>query len=405
MKHTKINEKFSENFKNIPKSFIREILNIAGSEKMISFAGGLPNPDFFPVEALKKSALEAFDTNGVEMLQYAGTRGYLPLRQWIADRYNKKYRLSVKAKNIIITNGSQQAIDVLSKMFVNPGDGVLVEKPTYLGGIQALSAYSPRFYETKLEKDGPDIIETGRVFDQNDVKLMYAIPNFQNPSGITYSEEKRKQIAALLEYHNVLMLEDDPYNEICFDENCEMPVYAYAPKHVFWTGSFSKMIAPGLRMGWVVIPDGYAEYFERAKQSVDLHSNNLSQYVVYQYLTNNYIDRHLIIIRKAYARQCTFMQQLIEKYLPHDVQFTKPRGGMFLWLKLPDRIDACKLVERTLKQNVVFVPGVSFYVSPNGKSNVRMNFSNASEKKMEEGIRIIASELKEMLQRVNGVSH
>lgn len=405
MKQANNHEKFSENFKQIPKSFIREILNVAGSDKMISFAGGLPNPDYFPIEALKHSAGVVFQNNGVEMLQYAGSRGYLPLRQWIANRYNKKYQLSIQAENIIITNGSQQAIDVIGKMFVNCGDDVLVEKPTYLGGIQALSAYRPRFLETCLNSDGPDIVETGRIFEENDVKLMYAIPNFQNPSGITYSEEKRIKLASLLNNHKVLMLEDDPYNEICFDQKCAKPVYAYASEQVFWTGSFSKMVAPGLRMGWVVIPDGLSAYFERAKQSVDLQSNNLSQHIIYHFLVNNDIDQHLKTIRNAYARQCALMQQLIERYMPHNVHYTKPRGGMFLWLKLPYKIDAYELVERTMKQNVVFVPGSSFFVSANGQSNIRMNFSNASDDKMEEGIRIMASELKTMIHQTEESLH
>ncbi|MCF8362989.1 MAG: PLP-dependent aminotransferase family protein [Prolixibacteraceae bacterium] len=396
MKNTKIKQQFSENFKSIPKSFIREILNVARSEKMISFAGGLPNPDFFPVEALKNSTCKVFEDKGNELLQYSGSRGYLPLREWIANRYNNKYGLSINTENVIITSGSQQAIDVMGKMFVSPGDGVLVEKPTYLGGIQALSAYSPKFYEVDLKEEGPDISQAENILDGNSIKLMYAIPNFQNPSGITYSEESRKQMATLLEHHNILMLEDDPYNEICFDKECLPPVYAYAPEQVFWTGSFSKMIAPGLRLGWVVVPDGMAEFFERAKQSTDLHSNNLSQYVIYRYLLNNDIDKHLEVIRKAYKRQCLQMQKLLEKYMPAGVQFTKPGGGMFLWLTLPEEIDAMELVKRTMKKDVVFVPGSSFYVSSSGKSNVRMNFSNASEVNMEKGIQIIASELKEM---------
>lgn len=400
MKNRKIEQQFSENFKNIPKSFIREILNVAGSGQMISFAGGLPNPGFFPVEALSDAACEVFDNKGDELLQYSGSRGYLPLREWIASRYNNKYGLSIKAENVIITNGSQQAIDVMGKMFVNPGDGVLVEKPTYLGGIQALSAYSPNFYEVELKKEGPDITQVATVFEMNAIKMMYGIPNFQNPSGISYSESYRKQMATLLEHHNVLMLEDDPYNEICFDGKCLPPVYSFAPGQVFWTGSFSKMIAPGLRLGWVIVPDGMADFFERAKQSTDLHSGNLSQYVIYQYLTNNDIDEHLELVRGAYKQQCELMQELLKEYMPAGVRFTKPGGGMFLWLNLPEGIDAAELVNRTMKKGVVFVPGSSFFVSLNGQSNVRMNFSNASSDKMEEGIRVIAAELKELIKRV-----
>jgi 2-aminoadipate transaminase len=387
------NTKFSGNFNNIPKSFIREILEVATQNEMISFAGGLPNPAFFPVKELEQSAIEVLRNQGTSVLQYAGSQGYLPLREWIANRYSRKYQMHIKPENVVITNGSQQTIDVVAKMFLNKGDGVIVEKPTYLGGIQALSAYLPQFLSVDLREDGPDLKQVEEHCLNNCPKFMYAIPNFQNPSGLCYSKQKREKLALLLKEYNLLFLEDDPYNEIRFDGDDLKPLFSYVPDQVFWTGSFSKMVAPGLRMGWVVLPDGLAPHFIKAKQSTDLHSNNLTQYMLYHYLTHNNIDEHLCKIRNGYKQQCGSMKEMIAKYFPKNVKATSPQGGMFLWLTLPDEIDSEVLIGDCLKKGVAFVPGRSFFTSGKGNQHIRMNFTNSSFENMEKGIRIMANEL------------
>lgn len=385
--------KFSSNFKQIPVSFIRQILEVANTQNMISFAGGLPNPEFFPVEALEKSSSEMFKTRGHALLQYAGSQGYLPLRQWIAQRYSTMFDKEIRADNIVITSGSQQTIDIISKLFVNPGDGIIIEKPTYLGAIQAMSAYSPRFLPVDLLDDGPDVDAIDNICCTDLPKFMYAIPSFQNPSGICYSDNKRTALANILKKYNLLMLEDDPYYELRFRGKQQKPIFCSAPNNVCWTGSFSKMIAPGLRLAWVILPDELVAPFIRAKQSTDLHTNNLSQYIAHNYLTNNNIDEHLQTIRKAYKQQCTDMLQAINKNFGNMVQTTKPDGGMFLWLKIPENIDAGLLVEKCLLKGLAFVPGNSFYTNGAGSNCIRMNFSNSSKPKIEAGIKIMNDEM------------
>ena len=388
--------KLSMNFRQIPKSFIREILDVADQKNIISFAGGLPNPDYFPVKELTHSANEVFSQFGSLLLQYAGSQGYFPLREWIANRYSKKYNQPISPDNIVITNGSQQTIDIVSKMFLDQGDGVIVEKPTYLGGIQALSAYSPEFLEVDLRSNGPNLEQIEAHCMNHVPKFMYSIPNFQNPSGICHSAESRKKLAFLLKTYNLLMLEDDPYNEIRFKGEELPPLFHLAPDQVIWTGSFSKMVAPGLRMGWVILPDHLVVPFIRAKQSTDLHSNNLSQYILHHYLTNNNIDDHLQRIRKAYREQSEFMLQMIREHFPESIKSTAPEGGMFLWLTLPKTINADELISRCLEKGVAFVPGTSFFTSANGVHNIRMNFSNSSFEKIEKGIKLMALELKKV---------
>lgn len=388
--------KLSMNYKRIPKSFIRELLTVADQKNMISFAGGLPNPDYFPIEDLKASAQHVFTNHGNSLLQYAGSQGYLPLREWIANRYSEKFNCSISPGHIVITNGSQQTLDVVAKMFIDKGDGVIVEKPTYLGGIQAFSAYSPEFLEVDLKNDGPDLEQIERHCLNHVPKFMYGIPNFQNPSGICYSEEKRNKLAMILKSYNLIFLEDDPYHEIRFKGEDLTPLFRYAPGQVIWTGSFSKMVAPGFRMGWALLPEHLISPFIRAKQSTDLHSNNLSQYILHHYLSTNNIDLHLQKVRKAYNKQCYFMLKMIRAHFPNSVKTTTPEGGMFIWLTLPKHINSEELIISCLDKGVAFVPGTSFFTSPNGTQNIRMNFSNSSFDKIEKGINIMAAEMKKV---------
>jgi len=382
--------KFSENFNNIPPSFIREILNVADQRNMISFAGGLPNPHCFPTERLAESAHRVLTERGTEVLQYAGSQGLLPLREWIANRYNRKYGLTIDPKNIVITNGSQQTLDVIAKMFIEKGDAIIVEKPTYLGAIQAMSGYMPRFLPVDLVEGGPDLDKVESYCQTESPKFMYSIPNFQNPSGMCYNYESRERLAELLINYGLFLLEDDPYNEIRFEGENLPPIFSHAPNHVCWTGSFSKMVAPGLRMGWVVLPDGLAPQFIKAKQSTDLHSNNLSQYTLLDFFTRYDIDEHLVSTRAAYKVQCDAMKQMVRKYLPEEIQMTSPQGGMFLWLTLPDYLNSEELIGDCLKRGVAFVPGRSFFTNGEGEHCIRMNFSNANPDTIERGVKIMA---------------
>jgi 2-aminoadipate transaminase len=388
-------KKFSENYMNIPPSFIREILTVADQPNMISFAGGLPNPHCFPIQELIESAGQVLTHKGTEVLQYAGSQGLLSLREWISFRYNQKYGLKIDPENIVITNGSQQTLDVTAKMFIEKGDGILVEKPTYLGGIQAMSGYLPRFLPVSLSESGPDLEQIEEYCWNEKPKFMYSIPNFQNPSGVCYDYEHREKLATLLEKYDLLLLEDDPYNEIRFEGNDLPPVVAMAPNHVLWTGSFSKMVAPGLRLGWVVLPDGMANHFIKAKQSTDLHSNNLSQYLLQYFFTHYDIDDHLCRTHAAYKIQCDAMKEMISKYFPDEIRMTNPQGGMFLWLTLPDWLNSEEMIGDCIKRGVAFVPGRSFFTNGEGEQHIRMNFSNSDPETIERGIKIMAGVINE----------
>ncbi len=388
-----LEEKLSGQYRNIPVSFVRSILNVAGKKEMISFAGGLPNPSLFPVDELAESAQAVMAKSGRTILQYAGSLGYYPLREWIANRYRDKYSINITPDMVIITNGSQQAIDILAKLFIDKGDGVLLEKPSYLGAIQALSAYQPQFCEVDLENDGANLEQVESCFLNRNIKMMYAVTNAQNPSGISYSVEKRKDLAMLLRNYNQFLVEDDPYNEIWFEEQFPAPVKKYAPDHVAWTGSFSKMVAPGFRNGWVVLPPDLVPHFDKAKQSTDLNPNNLTQYILHHYLTHFDLDGHLGRIRKSYAEQCRFMHDMLKRYLPGEVQITHPKGGMFIWLTLPEGLKADELIKRTMKRGVIFVPGNSFFTNGEGNQHIRMNFTNAEFPDIKKGVKIMAEEM------------
>jgi len=319
--------------------------------------------------------------------------GYLPLRRWISELYNAKYGLEISPENVVITNGSQQTIDVMAKMLLNAGDTLIVEKPTYLGGIQATAGYLPHYQTIDLEEGGANLEQLEHICKTSSPKFFYGIPNYQNPSGICYDQVTRVKLGYLLNKYDLLMLEDDPYHEITFSAETVAPVYCHAPEKVFWSGSFSKMVAPGLRMGWVVIPEGFTSHFVKAKQSTDLHSSNLTQYLLYHFLTHHDIEVHLQKIRKAYQEQCNTMLEMLVKYLHKEVKFTKPCGGMFIWLTLPEGFDSEELVKACIARGVVFVPGKSFFVNGEGKRNIRLNFSNSSPEEIEEGVEIIGREM------------
>lgn len=384
----------SKNCKNIPTSFVREILAVCEQPDMISFAGGLPNPTCFPAEQMKQAFIQIMENEGAETLQYAGSHGYLPLRQWICDRYNSKYGLSISHENILITNGSQQALDLIGKLLINPGDPLMMEKPSYLGAIQAFSAYRPEFHQITLNSDGLDLNELEDTILKTESQVLYGIPNFQNPTGITYSAETRENLAILLDWHNILFVEDDPYGEIRFEGKFQAPVFALNPDHTIWCGSFSKMISPGLRTGWICAPKELMPYLLRIKQATDLHTNNVVQRIIYRFLTDNNLEDHLCKVRLAYKAQKDCMIESIRKHFPEEISYTNPEGGMFIWATLPESMNSEALIQKAIQEKVVFVPGKSFFTADEGQRNMRLNYSNSSEEMIEEGIKRLGTIIK-----------
>ncbi len=306
-----MNNLFADRMNNVHKSFIREILKVTEDKDIISFAGGLPNPKSFPVNEIGEAVSKVLSRNGDEILQYSTTEGYLPLREYIAQRYSKK-GLKVNADEILITNGSQQGIDLISKVFLNKGDKILVENPTYLAAIQSFGLFEPEFKSVPLLEDGVDLDALQKILDENKIKLFYSVTNFQNPTGITYSKEKRQKLAEILKNKDIVFVEDNPYGEIRFIGEDILPVKSYFENGVL-LGSFSKIVSPGMRLGWIVANEEIMEKIIIAKQASDLHSNYFTQRVVYQYLIDNNVDEHIEKIKKMYRNQRNLMVSMIER--------------------------------------------------------------------------------------------
>jgi 2-aminoadipate transaminase len=378
-----------------PRSFVREILKVTESPEIISFGGGLPNPQSFPVAAISKAVNQLLAENGSDALQYSTTEGYGPLREYIAQRYSSQ-GLNVTADEILITNGSQQCLDLVGKVFVDKDDKILLEKPTYLAAIQAFSLYEPEFKSVPLQKDGVDLDALEDILSNENIKLFYAVTSFQNPTGITYSKRKRKELAKLLKKYETVFIEDNPYGEIRFMGNFIPPVKSCLNEGILF-GSFSKIVSPGMRLGWIVAPAEVMDKLIIAKQASDLHSNYFTQRVVYQYLKTNPVDEHIQKIRNLYKNQRNLMIRMMEKYFPPEVEYTQPEGGMFLWVTLPLGTSSMELFDMAIEENVAFVPGQAFYADESGENTLRLNFTNSDNKSIEEGIKRLGMAIEKLL--------
>lgn len=388
---------FADRMAKTHKSFIREILKVTQDSRVISFAGGLPNPKLFPVKEFADACLKVLLQDGENVLQYSTTEGYLPLREYIAERYFVKKGLQAGPDDILITNGSQQCLDLVGKVFLNKGDRIIIERPGYLGAIQAFGIFEPEFVPIPLLEDGMDIDLLEKALKENHTKLYHTVINFQNPSGVTYSRQKREKIGDIIKNHDTVLVEDNPYGELRFMGE-ELPsMKNYLPDSTIVLGSFSKVVTPGLRLGWICAGGDVMENIIVAKQSSDLHSNYLSQRAVYQYLVDNDFDEHILNIRKVYKKQRDLMVLMIEKHFPEEINCTKPEGGMFLWVTLPEKVSSSHLFKLAIEENVAFVPGRAFYVDDGGENTLRLNFSNSDEQKIEDGIKRLAKVIKTML--------
>jgi len=385
---------FAPRMAKTPKSFIREILKVTEDPRIISFAGGLPNPALIDVDNIAAATASVLAKDGQAALQYSTTEGYRPLRQFIADRYKKRLGLDISPDEILITNGSQQCLDLIGKVLIGRGDHVAIERPGYLGAIQAFSLYEPVFHPILLHEDGPDPAQLAHILRTFPVRLFYGIPNSQNPSGITYSAERREEIAGILGNHDTLFVEDDAYGELNFAGTSLSSMRRFIPDQTIITGSFSKILAPGMRMGWVVAPQAIMEQLVVAKQASDLHSNYLSQRIAYEYLTSNDIDVHIGKIRASYRDQRDVMLSCMREFFPDTVSFTRPQGGMFIWVTLPEGVSSMAVFDAAIKENVAVLPGSPFYVDGGGSNTLRINFSNSTDEKIRTGIERLANVIK-----------
>ena len=388
---------FAPRMAKTPKSFIREILKVTENPSIISFAGGLPNPALIDVKGISIAAATVLEQEGRSVLQYSTTEGYFPLRQYIADRYRKRLGLSISPDEILITNGSQQCLDLIGKVFLSSSDHVAIERPGYLGAIQAFSLYEPAFHPVILNEDGPDPLILEQILKKYPVKLFYGVPNSQNPSGITYTVDLRRELASILEKTDAFFVEDDAYGELNFSGKKLPSFREFLPDQTIITGSFSKILAPGMRLGWVVANPEIMEQLVIAKQASDLHSNYLSQRIACQYLRQQNIDEHIRTICKVYKTQCHLMIDLIREKFPESVTCTEPEGGMFTWLTLPEGLSSSDVFEKALAVGVAVLPGTPFYTDGGGSTTIRLNFSNSTEQKIVTGMERLSQVISRMM--------
>ncbi len=387
---------FSKRIKNTPSSFIREILKVTQNSEIISFAGGLPNPISFPQEELKISMNRIADKFGAKIYQYSTTMGLDSLRQYIVDRYKKIWGMDITIDNVIITTGSQQALDLIGKVFIDEGDNVMVEKPSYLGLLQAFCMYRANFVQTKLGDDGLDIEDLKNTLKTHKPKAAYLIPNFQNPTGLTYTKENREKVFEAIKDEDMILIQDDPYGELRFEEGERIPYIGLnqSEKNIY-LGSFSKIVTPGMRLGYIIANKEIIKMIETAKQASDLHTNIFGQYLISDYLYNNDLDKHIEKIKKLYKSQANAMVSAMEEYFPKTVKFTHPKGGMFTWVTLKEDADVLKLFDKAIAQKVAFVPGHPFYVNPQKVNTLRLNYTNADEETIKIGIKRLAEAINE----------
>ncbi|MES0488940.1 MAG: PLP-dependent aminotransferase family protein [Leptospirales bacterium] len=388
---------FSDRITDVPKSFIREILKVTNEKDIISFAGGLPNRKLFPVEELKKATLKVFENEGRDALQYNTSEGDLGLRKWIVERYSKNQNIDITPENIIITTGSQQGLDLLGKTILNENDNLIIEEPGYLGAIQAFSLYRPRFHPVPVNENGMNLEVLKQVIENNRVKLCYTVPNFQNPSGITYTDENREQVANIIGNTDTILIEDNPYGDLRFKGSAKKSFFTFMPKNTVLLGSFSKTIVPSFRIGWLVADESLIEKLIIAKQASDLHTNYFCQKVICHFLEDADIDAHIRKITESYGKQRDSMVQAIRKYFPDSVQFTQPEGGMFLWVSLPAHISAIDLFHKAVAEKIAFVPGDPFYINKTNVNTLRLNYSCVDEETIEKGIRIMGKVLQDFI--------
>ena len=389
---------YSKRMDNIKASEIRELLKLTQKPEIISFAGGLPAPELFPVDEMKKISVEVLDEQGTKALQYGPTEGYEPLREAITKRMEK---VGVKAdpSDILVISGSQQGLDFSGKIFLNEGDIVLCESPSYLGAINAFKSYEPKFIEVPTDEHGMIMEDLEEILQNNDrVRFIYVIPDFQNPSGRTWSEERRKKIVELANKYNVVIIEDNPYGELRFEGEFLPAVKHYDTEgRVVFLGTFSKIFCPGLRLGWVCAESKVLNKYILVKQGADLQASTISQMQVAKFLEEYDIEAHIAKLKEVYKKRRDLMMKTMEEEFPKEVKFTYPEGGLFTWVVLPEHMNAREIAVKALEENVAFVPGGSFFPNGGNENTFRMNYSNMDEERIVEGVKRLGKVLREMM--------
>lgn len=392
--------KFSKRVPADGTDAVGAILKAAADPKIISFAGGLPAPELFPVEGMKEATDKVYAEHGQQALQYGAAKGVTELRELILKRVKEKENIDAKLENVMVTTGSEQAIDLVGKAFVNPGDTVLVEEPTYLCALDVFRSYGANFVSVPMDDDGMKMDALEEALKAHpETALVYTVPNFQNPTGRTMPAARRKKFAELAAKYDVPVLEDNPYGDIRFagEHVPSVKSFDHAGK-VFYMSTFSKILAPGFRLGWLVADPKVIEKLTVLKQSADLHTDNLVQYVVTEFFKENDVDAHVKEISDLYGKRKQLMIDGIKKYFPKDVKYTDPEGGMFLWVEVPGVTDTVELFKQCLEHNVAFVPGDPFFAGKPQPGTFRLNYSNMQEDQIEVGLKRLGEALSQVLE-------
>ena len=407
--------RYAQRTLGIKSSAIRELLKVTQRTEIISFGGGLPAPDVFPVERFQEACHKVLSEHGPEALQYGPTEGYQPLRQMIA-RNIARYGILATPDNVLITSGSQQALDLIGKLLINRGDRVLVEAPTYLGALQAFNVYGAQYVPVPVDEDGL-LTEQLDASLRSGPKFMYVLPNFQNPAGVTLSEGRRNQLILLADKYGIPIVEDDPYGQLRYEGEHIPPLVVldwenvrcdntFTIGNVIYLSTFSKTLAPGIRLAWIVAPEDVISKLVQLKQAADLHTSTFNQYVAYEVARDGFLDQHVKLIRQVYRERRDAMLHALQEYFPHEVTWTHPKGGLFLWVTMPEGTDSQALFRAALAEDVAFVTGDCFYPSNNqeGGRHMRLNFSHSQPEQIREGIRRLSVAVKMQL-RANHAIH
>lgn len=390
--------RFADRMNGIKSSIIRELLKLTEDASIISFAGGLPAPELFPTEELQAVCVKVLQEEGGSALQYSATEGYKPLRKKIAERMTSQ-GMKVAAADVLITSGSQQGLEFSGRIFLNEGDIVICESPSYLGALNAFNVYRPKFVEIKMDDDGMIIDDLEKALEENHekTKFIYVIPEFQNPTGRTMSLERRKRLLELANKYDIPIVEDNPYGELRFEGEVIPSIKSMDTKGlVIHLGTFSKIFCPGYRLGWVVADPEILSKYITVKQGADLQSSTISQREVNRYMEMYSLDEHVEKIKALYKKRKNLMVQTMKEEFPKTVTFTNPQGGLFTWLDLPEGVDAAEVFKLAIAQKVAFVPGEPFYPNGGHANHARLNFSSMPEDKIVEGIKRLGKVLKNL---------
>ena len=384
----------SQRARQLKSSAIRDILKVTMRPEVISFAGGLPSAETFPVGRINAAYDAVLSRQGKAALQYGPTDGYAPLREWIAASLSTP-DATILPEQVLMLSGSQQGLDLLGKVLIDAGSKVLVETPTYLGALQAFSVYEPQFLSVATDDDGiiPDAVEAV----SQDARLLYTLPNFQNPTGRSLSTERRMALIDACARLGVPLIEDDPYGALSYQGKSSPRMLNMNPAGVVYLGSFSKVLTPGIRLGYLVAPLVLVGKLEQAKQATDLHTAQVTQMVVHEVVKDGFLDQHIPTIRNLYAAQCQAMLDALTEFFPAGVSWTRPQGGMFIWVTLPAHVNSTQLLEDAIKENIAFVPGAPFYANEAQHNTLRLSFVTVPPDKIKDGVsrlaRLIAAKL------------